>query len=233
MNNTKDNRKDPGRARDAVAGRPLGDRLARLESGTRVYVSGKITDNDLWRAEFETAREYLGTFGLVGVIPSENGLPATSQWGEHLKADLAIIDGCDAVLMLQNWKLSRGARIEHEYAIGTQKIVFYQSKADGDLVLTDKIINTVCRVQGITVEQMRSENRSQPLAAARLVVIGLACKATELRHSQIAALINRDHSTVTTRRDSFSYLYRFNKEFRRLVDSVVGEIAELQNLKIV
>lgn len=230
MNNTKGQTKEPT---ENIVGQTLGEALARLESGTRVYVSGQITDNAGWRTEFESARDYLERFDLVGVLPTENGLPFEESWGNHLKADLAVIDGCDAVLMLQNWNLSRGARIEHEYSIGTRKVIFYQSKVDGDLILADKIISTVCRVSGITVDQLRSETRTQRLANARLVVIGLTLRLTELRHSQIAALIHRDHSTVTTRRDSFSDLYRFNKEFRRLVDSVVGEIAELQNLKIV
>lgn len=231
---TKDTKKRPERPPDvSTAGMPLGERLARLEAGTRVYVSGRITDNDEWEAEFNTAREYLGTFGHVGVLPVENGLPFSSSWGDHLKADLSVIDGCDAILMLQNWKLSRGARIEHEYAVGTRKIVFYQSKNDADLILADKIIGTVCRVSGITVDEMRSGVRTNRLANARLVIIGLVSRTTDLRQQQVASLINRDHSTVATRMATFSDLYKYNKDFRQLVNKVVDGMPELVNQKIV
>ena len=205
--------------------------LARLEPGTRIYVSGQMTDNDAWRTEFGSARQYLEELGHAGVLPTENGLPEDAPWGDHLKADLAVIDTCGAVLMLTNWKLSRGARIEHDYAIGTGKLVLYQSRHDGDLFLADKIIAATCESSGITVEQLQSWTRTQVLANARLVVMELVSRSTELSCTQIGVLINRDHSTVASRRGGFSDLYKYNKPFRELVDSVLSRLPGLNKPK--
>lgn len=42
-----------------------------------------------------------------------------------LKADVAILDRCDGILMIDGWKESEGARYEHDYALANKVPIYY------------------------------------------------------------------------------------------------------------
>lgn len=72
----------------------------------------------LWNLGFGAACPHLNTryFHLwCPDVPHE-------MW---LEADLRLLEACDAVLMLKWWQSSKGAQIEHEYALEHQVEVFY------------------------------------------------------------------------------------------------------------
>lgn len=47
-------------------------------------------------------------------------------WGDWILMDLALIDKCDAILMMSNWIESEGAKREHSYALSKNIPVFYE-----------------------------------------------------------------------------------------------------------
>ncbi len=84
-----------------------------------IYVAGKITGLQYDEAKqgfINAASELSKMSGYSPIIPFENGLPPESDWLTHMKADLKLLLDCDAIYLLNNWKDSKGARIERELA---------------------------------------------------------------------------------------------------------------------
>ena len=84
----------------------------------RVYISGPIEHHDLEerRAAFGRAEQLLELHGFQSVNPMKNGLPDEAHWREHMRADIALLLGCDFIYMLQGWELSKGAKLELDVA---------------------------------------------------------------------------------------------------------------------
>ncbi len=84
----------------------------------RVYVSGAIAhyNIDERKGAFANAERYLSLKGYEPVNPFKNGLPDEAHWREHMRADIALLLGCDYIYMLQGWELSKGAKLELDVA---------------------------------------------------------------------------------------------------------------------
>jgi hypothetical protein len=50
-------------------------------------------------------------------------LPEGFPWESYMPICYAMIDACDAVYMLDNWRESVGARLEYDYAIDKGKLI--------------------------------------------------------------------------------------------------------------
>ena len=76
----------------------------------KVYISGAIAHHDLEerKAAFGDAERFLGLKGFDPVNPFKNGLPDDAHWRKHMRADIALLLGCDYIYMLRGWELSKG-----------------------------------------------------------------------------------------------------------------------------
>ena len=90
------------------------------------YVAGKITDNPDYMEQFAEAEKALKLAGHAVMNPTI--LPPGFEHHEYMKVCFSMIDVCDAVYVLNNWRDSKGAKMEVEYAMG-KKIVIFQSEA--------------------------------------------------------------------------------------------------------
>lgn len=92
-----------------------------MEKNKTIYLSGKIAGlpwNEV-RSNFDlaTTQVYLHQGYVTVVDPSQ--LPKTqNSWGHYLLRDLQILQDCDAIAMLPNWKDSKSARVERAFAEG-------------------------------------------------------------------------------------------------------------------
>ena len=82
----------------------------------KIYISGKITDNPNYKADFEAAELALKIAGFQPVNPAEEHLPDGATWADYMRHDLKLLCDCDAIYMLNGWRESAGARIEHKLA---------------------------------------------------------------------------------------------------------------------
>lgn len=84
----------------------------------KVYISGAIAHHDLEerKAAFKAAEQELKEMGLEPVNPFDNGLPDEDHWMEHMRADIALLVGCDYIYMLKGWEWSKGAKLELDVA---------------------------------------------------------------------------------------------------------------------
>jgi hypothetical protein len=91
---------------------------------TKAYIAGKITGVKDYKAKFERATLILESAGYKVMNPAV--LPEGFEFEEYMKICFAMIDVCDVVYMLGNWKSSAGANLEHLYAKATRKSILYQ-----------------------------------------------------------------------------------------------------------
>lgn len=92
-----------------------------MEKNKTIYLSGKIAGLpcDEVRKNFDLAKTqiYLSQGHVTIVDPSK--LPKTqNSWSHYLLRDLQILQDCDAIAMLPNWKDSNGAKVERAFAEG-------------------------------------------------------------------------------------------------------------------
>ena len=82
----------------------------------KIYISGKITDNPNYKAEFEAAELALKIAGFQPVNPAEEHLSDGATRADYMRHDLKLLCDCDAIYMLNGWRESAGAKIEHKLA---------------------------------------------------------------------------------------------------------------------
>lgn len=98
----------------------------------RVYISGKMTGLPkwLWVARFKSAEMKLMEMGMQPINPARMQLP--EEWeidhDTYIMMDLELLNTCDAIYMLANWKTSTGARIERDWAIRKHKEIMYEEE---------------------------------------------------------------------------------------------------------
>lgn len=83
----------------------------------KIYISGKITGIEAEAPElFKKAESLLGALGHQTVNPLELNHEHDKSWESYMKEDVKAMCDCDAVFLLENWKDSKGARIEKQIA---------------------------------------------------------------------------------------------------------------------
>ena len=94
----------------------------------KIYISGKITDNPNYTADFEAAELALKIAGFQPVNPAEERLPDGATWADYMRQDLKLLCDCDAIYMLNGWRESVGAKIEHKLARDLGIEIIYERK---------------------------------------------------------------------------------------------------------
>ena len=96
----------------------------------KIYISGKITDNPNYKADFEAAELALKIAGFQPVNPAKEHLPDGAAWADYMRQDIKLLCDCDAIYMLNGWRESAGAKIEHKLAwdLGIEIIYEYENK---------------------------------------------------------------------------------------------------------
>ena len=85
----------------------------------KIYISGKITglDIEVSKQYFQTVEDELLKNGHTPINPWKV-LPfhPDHSWNDYMAEDIKVLMTCDAILMLENWTDSKGAKVEHALA---------------------------------------------------------------------------------------------------------------------
>ncbi len=85
----------------------------------KVYISLPITGKDL-QEQKSYARHVassLSEAGFTPINPFDNGLGDDASYEEHIKADLRLMLYCDAIILCDGWRMSKGCVLESVVAI--------------------------------------------------------------------------------------------------------------------
>lgn len=90
-----------------------------------VYLSGKITGKSNYREVFGRAQKVLKAKGYTVLNPAILPEGLTSE--KYMPICLAMIEACDAVVLIDDWRKSRGAVLERDYArYQGKKIIYFE-----------------------------------------------------------------------------------------------------------
>lgn len=94
----------------------------------KIYIAGKISGllKEEYLPKFEKAEHELRSAGWEPVNPCKFGIPGNSTTAEALKVCVPELEKCQAVYMLNDWRDSLGAIVEHSTAKHLHKDLFYQ-----------------------------------------------------------------------------------------------------------
>jgi len=91
----------------------------------KIYIAGKITGLENYKELFNRKEKELLEKGCTVMNPSV--LPDGFEHEEYMKICFSMIDVCDSIYLLSNWKDSKGAQMEWLYAQKNNKGVYYES----------------------------------------------------------------------------------------------------------
>ncbi len=93
----------------------------------KCYISGRISGLPRGQAERNFSSAVLQVFkmGYAPVNPMNSCIPYWMPWSIHMIADLFSLFFCDAIALQENWRESRGSRLEHKAAIYLGKEVVF------------------------------------------------------------------------------------------------------------
>ncbi|GAB6393607.1 MAG: DUF4406 domain-containing protein [Treponematales bacterium] len=82
----------------------------------RLYLSGKITGDPNYKAKFRAAQVLLEQAGYRVGNPASLDMPEEA-WKAAMRKALILMLTCDGVALLDDWRDSRGARLEISLAL--------------------------------------------------------------------------------------------------------------------
>lgn len=95
----------------------------------KVYISGKITGLDPIEAKhlFHVARVEVSKLGCLPICPIHDvdHTAPDKTWEGYMRRNIRELMACDAILMLRNWKHSKGATEEHDLCLKVGIPVYY------------------------------------------------------------------------------------------------------------
>lgn len=90
----------------------------------KVYISGKVTGNPSFRADFAKAENKLKECNWTPVNPVA-GVEEGDTHENYMRRDLKILLDCDAIYLMRDWENSKGAKLEKKVAEECGLIVIY------------------------------------------------------------------------------------------------------------
>jgi nucleoside 2-deoxyribosyltransferase len=78
-----------------------------------LYISGPMSGLPEYNhAAFAEAARLLRRAGYQVTSPTDNGLPNSATWQQHMREDIKLMMDCDGLAILPGWQHSRGANAE-------------------------------------------------------------------------------------------------------------------------
>lgn len=98
----------------------------------KIFISGAITNIPNYEEKFNEAHNFLQNKFPNAIILNPTILPRGLNDSQYMSIDFAMIDCCDTVFILDNYKNSRGANLELHYATYCGKNIIYQGEMENE-----------------------------------------------------------------------------------------------------
>ena len=197
----------------------------------KVYISGKISGLPIEevKRKFHNAASLLDSLDLQPVNPLNNGLQEGATWAQHMGKDIEMLLECDGILMLDNWKQSKGADIERAIAKKLDMVILYEEALadDENKRIAEVIEDVVQEVTGFGINQFGQKSRCRERCYARMIFV-YHCREAKMRLATISKFVHRDHTTMLHYLNRYNDEIRFNKEFRDLATKVADKLKDYE-----
>ena len=92
-----------------------------------VYISGQMTGKENYKKYFDYASAKLIDEGYKVVNPAyiDDVMP-NALYEDYMKADMLLLEMCDAIYMLKGWEKSCGANREYGYALAKGMEIMFE-----------------------------------------------------------------------------------------------------------
>ena len=179
----------------------------------KTMIVGNIENFSNERNQYRETREMLQMLGLEPYLP---GVDQERSYKTAILQHTAELLSCDAVLFLDTWSDSKIARTLRLVAEEAEQKIFYESTIFEE---TDEnlIVQAVSSVTGLTLEEIKENSRKQIKFYARLAIATLCMRYASIPKAQIAALIGRNHATLSHYKKIFPSEMKYNSQFRCLI----------------
>ena len=79
----------------------------------KYYLSGAISKQPDFKNYFKQHEDELRHWGVTSIFnPASVHWPKDVKWAKCMKFDIAILMNCDCLVLLPNWKKSKGVKVE-------------------------------------------------------------------------------------------------------------------------
>lgn len=106
----------------------------------KIYIAGPITGIDNYKENFNTVSDKLAGLGFRVMNPAI--LPEGFEWDEYMSICIPMLKCCHAIVMLNGWEQSRGARAEYEKALELGMYTITEKELFADLLQERQRINS-------------------------------------------------------------------------------------------
>jgi len=105
---------------------------------TKIYIAGKVSGENFQEAtlKFAQAQQEIEALGYEVVSPLEIVNDGNASWIDAMKLCIKSLVDCDAVLLLPDYRSSKGALLENRIALQLELTIFK------DLKLIPKLIKS-------------------------------------------------------------------------------------------
>lgn len=94
---------------------------------TKVYISGAISSDPDYLDKFRETELAFQYKGFKTCNPARETIKAEGKtWEEYMREAVRLMMDCDCIVMLRDWKKSKGAKIEHSLAKKLGYTILYQ-----------------------------------------------------------------------------------------------------------
>jgi len=186
----------------------------------KVYISGQITGlsyNEA-RIRFEKGKYILEQLGYTVINPFNNGLKYNDSWENHMKKDIEMLYGCDAIFMLDNWISSVGANIEYNISKEKGFKVFFENDFKFEKMNIKDAISVLTQME---FKYICDKTRERKKFYARMIYTNyMYNRRPRAKIEDIARELNKNKLIPYYYLKKYKEEMKYNKEFRELCSMV-------------
>lgn len=162
----------------------------------KIYISGKITGDDNALEKFENAAEKIkAIYPSAEIINPFDVSPICEgkRWINYMIDDIKALDECTHIYLLKDWRESKGARIEQNFAYEQGIEIIHESNLVFDV---NECIAKIEQISGRTIESIRGKSRRNYSYIPRQVISYLLYVYTNLITQEIGDMVGQNHATA-------------------------------------